>query len=153
LFNYIDYVSLDDGEATIRISVLEHLEGQRSAAQELKRSVLCAKRQQSRFTATEQSRTGCGTTQKDVGTPDYSDLLLEEYISVIEVANPMHRLVERWAMEQTHPGAWLLLGEMFVSATFRWTTLSATNRSRPLMVCDRMETDHCADQSEPVFIL
>jgi radical SAM superfamily enzyme YgiQ (UPF0313 family) len=30
--------------------------------------------------------------QKDVGIPDYSDLLLDDYLSVIEIANPMHRL-------------------------------------------------------------
>ncbi|QCE43457.1 radical SAM protein [Psychroserpens sp. NJDZ02] len=30
--------------------------------------------------------------QLQVGTPDYSDLLLEDYISVIEIANPMHSL-------------------------------------------------------------
>src|SRR5438045_8797499 len=30
--------------------------------------------------------------QKDTRTPDYSDLLLDDYISVIEIANPMHRL-------------------------------------------------------------
>ena len=28
----------------------------------------------------------------EVGTPDYSDLPLSEYLSVIEVLNPMHRL-------------------------------------------------------------
>jgi hypothetical protein len=27
-----------------------------------------------------------------VGTPDYSDLLLDKYISVIEIVNPMHRM-------------------------------------------------------------
>ena len=30
--------------------------------------------------------------QAQVGTPDYNDLLLDEYISVIEIANPMHSL-------------------------------------------------------------
>jgi hypothetical protein len=30
--------------------------------------------------------------QKDVGIPDYSDLKLNQYLSVIEIANPMHRL-------------------------------------------------------------
>ena len=30
--------------------------------------------------------------QSEVGTPDYSDLLLDKYISVIEIANPMHSL-------------------------------------------------------------
>ncbi|MBN8147828.1 hypothetical protein J0J24_24140, partial [Vibrio vulnificus] len=30
--------------------------------------------------------------QSEVGTPDYSDLPLTEYISVIEIVNPMHRM-------------------------------------------------------------
>lgn len=30
--------------------------------------------------------------QGQVGTPDYSDLLLDQYISAIEVVNPMHSL-------------------------------------------------------------
>uniref|UniRef100_UPI003568C284 B12-binding domain-containing radical SAM protein n=1 Tax=Lutibacter sp. TaxID=1925666 RepID=UPI003568C284 len=30
--------------------------------------------------------------QAEIGTPDYSDLLLDNYISVIEIANPMHSL-------------------------------------------------------------
>ncbi|NJM80225.1 MAG: radical SAM protein, partial [Flavobacterium sp.] len=30
--------------------------------------------------------------QSEVGTPDYSDLQLDKYISVIEIANPMHSL-------------------------------------------------------------
>jgi len=30
--------------------------------------------------------------QADVGTPDYSGLLLDQYISVIEIVNPMHRM-------------------------------------------------------------
>jgi hypothetical protein len=30
--------------------------------------------------------------QAQVGTPDYSDLLLDKYISVIEIVNPMHRM-------------------------------------------------------------
>lgn len=31
-------------------------------------------------------------SQADTGTPDYSDLLMDQYISVIEMANPMHSL-------------------------------------------------------------
>lgn len=30
--------------------------------------------------------------QAEIGTPDYTDLKLDEYISVIEIANPMHSL-------------------------------------------------------------
>ena len=41
---------------------------------------------------------------QEVGTPDYSDLPLTEYLSVIEVLNPMHRLWSdgtefRWTKE------------------------------------------------------
>ena len=28
--------------------------------------------------------------QSEIGTPDYNDLPLDQYISVIEIANPMH---------------------------------------------------------------
>jgi hypothetical protein len=46
-----------------------------------------------------------------VGTPDYSDLLLDKYISVIEIVNPMHRMGDgRW---NKHDGARMLL-EMHV---------------------------------------
>ena len=30
--------------------------------------------------------------QAEIGTPDYTDLPLDQYISVIEIANPMHSL-------------------------------------------------------------
>ena len=30
--------------------------------------------------------------QAHTGTPDYADLKLDQYLSVIEIANPMHRL-------------------------------------------------------------
>ena len=30
--------------------------------------------------------------QKEVGVPDYSGLLLDRYVSVIEIVNPMHKL-------------------------------------------------------------
>ena len=86
VFDFIDYVSLDDGEAPIKF-LIEHLEGKRTAG-ELKRIYL---RQDGQViycnAATEKD-----IAQRETGTPDYSDLLLNNYLSVIEVANPMHRL-------------------------------------------------------------
>ncbi|MEL6867562.1 MAG: radical SAM protein, partial [Bacteroidota bacterium] len=86
LFDFIDYLSLDDGEAPLQL-LLEHLEGKRPADQ-LKRV----------FTRSDGVVAYCnGAVEKDVpqretGTPDYSDLLLNDYLSVIELVNPMHRL-------------------------------------------------------------
>lgn len=86
VFDFIDYITLDDGEAPL-MNLLEHLEGKRPA-DFLKRT----------FLLLDGSVTYCNTSlqpdykQKDVGTPDYSDLPLERYLSVIEIANPMHRL-------------------------------------------------------------
>jgi len=86
VFEFIDFITLDDGEAPI-LNLLEHLEGKRSV-DFLKRT----------FTLLDNKVTYCNGSllpdfkQKDVGTPDYTDLPLSLYLSVIEIANPMHRL-------------------------------------------------------------
>jgi hypothetical protein len=48
-----------------------------------------------------------------VGTPDYSDLLLDKYISVIEIVNPMHRM---WVTADGINSRWRTdaIGEMHV---------------------------------------
>jgi radical SAM superfamily enzyme YgiQ (UPF0313 family) len=86
VFQYFDFITLDDGELPLQ-HLIEYLENKRPLAL-LKRT----------FTLQEGRVIFCnGSLQKDykqqdVGTPDYSDLLLQNYLSVIEVANPMHRL-------------------------------------------------------------
>lgn len=85
-FNYIDYLTLDDGEGPW-LRLLEYVQGNLPQA-ELQRTFL---------------RNEAGAVEyinyphpdiphAEVGTPDYSDLPLTEYLSVIEVLNPMHRL-------------------------------------------------------------
>jgi hypothetical protein len=76
--------------------------------------------------------------QTELGTPDYSDLQLENYISVIEVANPMHSL---W-----NDGKWLKLtmahGCYWGKCTFCDISLSYIKDYEPLtakMLVDRME--------------
>ncbi len=86
VFNFIDYLSLDDGEAPIEF-LLEHLNGKRSA-KELKRIHLREKGKVIYCNGAKEK----DIAQRATGTPDYSDFLLDEYLSVIEVANPMHRL-------------------------------------------------------------
>ncbi|RYJ41774.1 B12-binding domain-containing radical SAM protein [Flavobacterium beibuense] len=86
VMEFFDFITLDDGEAPVECLV-EHLEGKRSL-NELKRT----------FTLVDGKVTYIDNSacrdykQSEVGTPDYSDLLLDDYISVIEIVNPMHRM-------------------------------------------------------------
>lgn len=86
VMEFFDFITLDDGEAPIEC-LIEHLDGKRDISQ-LKRT----------FTLIDEKvayidNSGCRDyKQAEVGTPDYSDLPLDTYISVIEVVNPMHRM-------------------------------------------------------------
>ncbi|MDG1333912.1 MAG: B12-binding domain-containing radical SAM protein [Crocinitomicaceae bacterium] len=84
VFDFFDYITLDDGELPVELLV-------RSLSEKdvaFKRTFYCEN-------GTVQYDNSCAQAdykQAQVGTPDYSDLLLDSYISVIEVANPMHSL-------------------------------------------------------------
>lgn len=84
VFEFFHYITLDDGELPIEL-LIDYV---KERGQQLKRTFLL---QDGQVTYQNDS-TRPDYKQKDVGTPDYSDLLLDQYISVIEVANPMHSL-------------------------------------------------------------
>ena len=86
VFEFFDFITLDDGEAPIQ-SLLELIEGKRLITN-LKRTFVCVENEVKFINNSET----VDYKQKDLGTPDYSDLLLEKYISVIEIVNPMHRM-------------------------------------------------------------
>ncbi len=86
VFEFFDFITLDDGEAPL-LNIIEFLDGKRNL-NELKRTLVL---QNNSVVYINHSKTP-DFKQKDVGTPDYSDLPLNKYLSVIEVANPMHRL-------------------------------------------------------------
>ena len=118
-FDYIDYLTLDDGEGPW-LRLLEYLgachpersEGpchveqgaeQRSAGVSERDKVLRYAQDDRRLLQRTFLRDAAGQIQyinhphpdvphAEVGTPDYSDLPLTEYLSVLEVLNPMHRL-------------------------------------------------------------
>jgi hypothetical protein len=133
VFDFFDYVCLDDGEAPFRV-LLEHLEGKRVSAH-LKRTFL---RKEGKVEwvndAIEKD-----VPQRDTGVPDYSDLLLDRYLSVMELANPMHRL---WS-----DGRWnkltLAHGCYWGKCAFCDISLDYIKRYEPItadVICDRMET-------------
>lgn len=86
VFEFFDFITLDDGEAPIE-HLVEHLEGKRSL-ENLKRTFIVVNNEVQYI----DNSTSKDYKQSEVGTPDYSDLLLDQYISVIEIINPMHRM-------------------------------------------------------------
>lgn len=92
VFEFFDYITLDDGELPIEhlYENVCHAEGSQRAKKEtiFKRTFLL---ENDKVTYINNSPKA-DYKQSDVGTPDYSDLLLDNYISVIEMANPMHSL-------------------------------------------------------------
>jgi len=86
VFEFVDFICLDDGEAPL-MQILSFLEGKIERAM-LKRT----------FALVNGIVTYCnGSLHPDVkqelaGTPDYGDLPLKKYLSVIQLPNPMHRL-------------------------------------------------------------
>lgn len=133
VFDFLDYITLDDGERPIE---LLYANLQLPAAQKVwKRTYL---REAGEVVYKNDATLG-DYKQTEVGTPDYSDLLLTEYLSVIEIANPMHSL---WS-----DGRWNKLtmahGCYWGKCTFCDISLDYIKVYEPIharMLVDRMET-------------
>ena len=86
VFEFLDFITLDDGELPLEL-LWQHLEHPKLPRQ-LKRTFLAENGQ----VIYVNNATQADYKQAQVGTPDYTDLPLTKYISVIEVLNPMHSL-------------------------------------------------------------
>jgi hypothetical protein len=86
VFEFFDYISLDDGELPIELIYQSIVKG--GEFNLYKRTFLLENGEVSYRNDALRS----DYKQSDVGTPDYSDLQLDQYISVIEIVNPMHRM-------------------------------------------------------------
>ncbi|MBL7032106.1 MAG: radical SAM protein [Nitrospira sp.] len=86
VFEYLDFITLDDGERPL-LNILEFLEGKRDV-KELTRTFITTGNDV-RYVNSEKEGF---VSQNEIGCPDYSDLALGNYISLIDLANPMHRL-------------------------------------------------------------
>jgi radical SAM superfamily enzyme YgiQ (UPF0313 family) len=132
VFEFFDFITLDDGEAPIE-NLIAHIEGKKTI-DELKRTFTLINNK-----VTYINNAACADyKQGQVGTPDYSDFLLDKYISAIEVANPMHRL---WS-----DGRWNKLtmahGCYWGKCTFCDISLDYIKLYEPIaasLLCDRME--------------
>ncbi len=132
VFEFFDFITLDDGEMPIE-NLVEHLEEKRKL-EDLKRTfaLVNSKVQYINHSTCKDYK------QSEVGTPDYSNLLLDRYISVIEIVNPMHRM---WS-----DGRWNKLtmahGCYWGKCTFCDISLDYIKIYEPVaanILCDRME--------------
>ena len=85
VFEFFDFITLDDGELPLELLVHEEkINNERC----FKRTLLLENQE----VVYKNNTKRFDYKQAEIGTPNYTDLLLENYISVIEIANPMHSL-------------------------------------------------------------
>lgn len=132
VFEFYDFITLDDGEAPLEI-LIEHIDGKKQQ-HELKRCFTLVNGEVKYI-----NNTNCSDyKQGQVGTPDYDGLLLDKYISAIEVINPMHSL---WS-----DGRWNKLtmahGCYWAKCTFCDVSLDYIKSYEPIaasLIVDRMQ--------------
>ena len=89
VFEFFDFITLDDGELPLELIIDNICNNQlKSEEAEFKRTFLLENGE----VVYKNNSKRHDYKQSEIGTPDYSDLKLNQYISVIEVANPMHSL-------------------------------------------------------------
>lgn len=86
VFEFFDFITLDDGERPITV-LLDYIES-KIPKELLKRTFICEANEVKYINGSLLP----DYKQIDVGTPDYCGLPINDYLSVIEIANPMHRL-------------------------------------------------------------
>lgn len=135
VFDYFDFITLDDGELPLELLVDHVLHDTDRGQHAFKRTYFLENDE----VIYQNNATQPDYKQSHVGTPDYSDLLLDQYISVIEIANPMHSL---WS-----DGRWNKLtmahGCYWGKCTFCDVSLDYIKIYEPIaakQIVDRMET-------------
>lgn len=88
VFEFFDFITLDDGELPLELLYEHVFHSGESGESEFKRTFLIENQE----VVYKNNSKRPDYKQADIGTPDYTDLQLDQYISVIEIANPMHSL-------------------------------------------------------------
>jgi len=133
VFDYVDFVTLDSGERPL-LALLEHLQGQRSAARLVRTFV----RKQDTGSVQLMNWSEPDVPFEEVGTATWDGLPLNEYLSLLDMLNPMHRLWSdgRWnKLTVAHGCYWKKCSFCDVSLDYisRYETASAS------LLVDRIE--------------
>ena len=163
VFDYVDFVTLDSGERPL-LALLEHLEGKRSASRLVRTFI--------RKSADEpvSSDTSKNTQRvqlinwsepdvpfEEVGTATWDGLPLQDYLSLLDMLNPMHRLWSdgRWnKLTVAHGCYWKKCSFCDVSLDYisRYETASANllvNRIEQIVKETGQTGFHFVDEAAP----
>jgi radical SAM superfamily enzyme YgiQ (UPF0313 family) len=86
VFDYFDYVTVDAGERPL-LALLEHLQGKRGLQRLVRTFVRNSSGQVQYVNLAEPD-----VPFAEVGTPTWDGLALDQYLSLLDMLNPMHRL-------------------------------------------------------------
>jgi hypothetical protein len=131
IFKYVDFITLDDGEKPLQ-NLVEFL-SEKIGIGDLKRTFVQENGEVAYLKGFSQD-----IPFSKVGTPDYRGLPLHDYLSVIEIVNPMHRLWSdgRWnKLTMAHGCYWR-------KCTFCDISLDYIQNYEPIsaqLICDRIE--------------
>ena len=133
VFDYFDYVTLDDGERPL-LALLEHLRGERPR----ERLVRTFVRDPASAAVLYLQHPEPDVPLADAGTPTWDGLPLDQYLSLLDMLNPMHRLWSdgRWnKLTVAHGCYWKKCAFCDVSLDYisRYDVASAT------VLADRIE--------------
>ncbi|MDI9329742.1 MAG: radical SAM protein [Alphaproteobacteria bacterium] len=131
LFDWVDFVTLDAGERPL-LSLIEHIQGQRGAS-----------RLQRCFTCVDGAVKYTNMAEPDipfdeVGTPTWQGLPIDQYLSLLDLLNPMHRLWSdgRWnKLTVAHGCYWKKCSFCDVSLDY----ISRYDAASAQVLVDRME--------------
>jgi hypothetical protein len=131
LFDVVDFVTLDAGERPL-LSIIEHLRGQRGPS----RLQRCFRRVDDQVTYTDLAEPDFAFD--DVGTPTWQGLPMDQYLSLLDLLNPMHRLWSdgRWnKLTVAHGCYWKKCSFCDVSLDY----ISRYDAASAQVLVDRME--------------
>jgi radical SAM superfamily enzyme YgiQ (UPF0313 family) len=151
VFDFVDYVTLDSGERPL-LSLLEHLSGQRSAQRLLRTFTRNAEGAVQYVNFAEPD-----IPFEEVGAPTWDGLPIGQYLSLLDMLNPMHRLWSdgRWnKLTVAHGCYWKKCSFCDVSLDYisRYETASAgelVNRIEAIVQETGQTGFHFVDEAAP----
>lgn len=152
VFDFVDYVTLDAGERPL-LALLEHLQGQRSRQRLVRTFVRDADSGEVRFLHLAEA----DIPFEEVGTPTWDGLPIQNYLSLLDMLNPMHRLWSdgRWnKLTVAHGCYWKKCSFCDVSLDYisRYETATATtlvDRIEAIVAETGQSGFHFVDEAAP----
>lgn len=155
VFDYVDYVTLDSGEAPL-LALLDHLNGKRSSSRLIRTFIRNTDGHVDYINWPESD-----VPFEEVGTATWDGLPLDSYLSLLDMLNPMHRLWSdgRWnKLTVAHGCYWKKCSFCDVSLDYisRYETASASllvDRIEQIIAETGQTGFHFVDEAAPPKIL